>query len=141
MPVSERHARHYTDLLQRMEFRGAAFRERDDFSSVSGHLGNIRTALNWCFSDRGEPSLGIALATAAAPFFMKASLLNECVRWSTQAIAALPDADRGSFIELVLQDAVARSSRYIAQGGLAGIRAAFERSLALVETRADNAFR
>jgi predicted ATPase/DNA-binding winged helix-turn-helix (wHTH) protein len=139
--VAERHARHYTDLLQPTEFRQSAFRGLDDFSSISVHLGNIRAALNWCFSDRGKPSLGAALAAATAPFFMKASLLNECVRWSTRAISALPDADRRNSIELVLQDAVARSSMYTQQGGAAGIRAAFERGLALVETHGDDAFR
>jgi predicted ATPase len=139
--VAERHARHYTDLLQPTEFRQSVFRGPDDFSSISVHLGNMRAALNWCFSDRGKPSLGIALAAATAPFFMKASLLNECVSWSTRAIAALPEADRRNSIELVLQDAVARSSMYTQQGGAAAIRAAFERGLALVETHGDDAFR
>src|ERR1700730_16882336 len=139
--VAERHARHYTDLLQPTEFRQSTFRERNDRFSISVHLSNVRTALNWCFSDRGKPALGIALAAAAAPFFMKSSLLNECVRWSTQAISALPDSDRGSLIELVLQDAVARSSMFTAQGGAVGIRAAFERSLTLAEMHDDDAFR
>jgi predicted ATPase/DNA-binding winged helix-turn-helix (wHTH) protein len=141
--VAERHARHYSNLLQRTEFSEQTFRERDDPSSISEHLGNVRAALNWCFSDRGKPSLGIALAAAAAaaPFFIKASLLNECVKWSTLAISALPDADRGSSIELILQDAVARSSMFTAQGGASGIRAAFERSLALAAKHGDDAFR
>jgi predicted ATPase/DNA-binding winged helix-turn-helix (wHTH) protein len=139
--VAERHALHYTDLLQRTEFSQSTFRERDDPFSIAEHLGNIRTALNWCFSDRGKPSRGIALAAAAAPFFVKTPLLNECVRWSTRAISALPDADRGSYIELVLQDAVARSSMFTAQGDASGHRAAFERSLALVATHGDDAFR
>lgn len=139
--VAERHARHYTDLLQRTEFSEPTFRERDDPCSISDHLGNIRTALNWCFSDRGKPSLGIVLAAAAAPFFIKTSQLNECVRWSTRAISALPDADRGNSIELVLQDAVARSSVFTAQGGASGIHAAFERSMELVAKHGDDAFR
>jgi predicted ATPase/DNA-binding winged helix-turn-helix (wHTH) protein len=138
---AERHARHYRDLLQPAGFRQSIFHRRADPDSISVHLGNIRAALNWCFSDRGKPSLGIALAAATVPFFMKASLLNECVSWSTRAIAALPDADRRNSIELVLQDAVARSSMYTQQGGAAGIRAAFERGLALVETHGDEAFR
>jgi predicted ATPase/DNA-binding winged helix-turn-helix (wHTH) protein len=139
--VAERHARHYTDLLQRTNFTESTFHERDDPFSIAEHLGNIRTALNWCFSDHGKPSLGIALAAAAAPFFMKTPLLNECVRWSTRAISALPDDDRGSSIELVLQDAVARSSMFTAQGDASGHRAAFERSLVLVATHGDDAFR
>jgi predicted ATPase/DNA-binding winged helix-turn-helix (wHTH) protein len=139
--VAERHARHYTDLLQPTGFSQSVLHGPDDFSSISVHLGNMRAALNWCFSDRGTPSLGTALAAATAPFFMKASLLHECVRWSTRAISALPHADRRNSIELVLQDAVARSSMYTQQVGAAGIRAAFERGLALVETHGDDAFR
>jgi predicted ATPase len=139
--VAERHARYYADLLRRMEFNESTFCERNDPFCISTYLGNIRTALNWCFSDHGKPSLGILLAAAAAPFFMKTPLLNECVKWSTRAISALPDADRGSSIELILQDAVARSSMFTAQGGAFGIRAAFERSLALVAKHGDDAFR
>jgi predicted ATPase/DNA-binding winged helix-turn-helix (wHTH) protein len=138
--VAERHARHYTDLLQCTELSDSLFREPDPLS-ISAHLGNIRAALNWCFSDRGKPSLGIALAAAAAPFLMRTPLVNECIRWSTRAISALPDADRGSSIELILQDAVARSSVFISQSGASCIRATFERSLALVAKHGDDAFR
>src|SRR6202022_4313695 len=36
--VAERHARHYTDLLQTTEFTESTFHERDDAFSIAEHL-------------------------------------------------------------------------------------------------------
>ena len=66
--VAERHATHYCELLET---------ERNSGSVVNTeHLGNIRGALQWTFSERGNARLGTALATAAATTFVEMSLLT-----------------------------------------------------------------
>ena len=40
------------------------------------HIGNVRAALEWAFSDDGD--VGVELAAWAAPLFIELSLLEEC---------------------------------------------------------------
>jgi hypothetical protein len=74
-------------------------------SAIGRHLSNIRSALEWSFSDRGDVRLGVALAAAAAPVFLEMSLLTECRRWTEMALAAHTVADAGPRGEMELQAA------------------------------------
>ena len=51
-----------------------------------------RAALEWCFGENGNVSIGVELAAAAAPVFLAMSLLIECQRWSERALLALDEA-------------------------------------------------
>jgi tetratricopeptide (TPR) repeat protein len=97
----------------------------------------VRTALQWAFSDDGDVSVGVELATWAAPLFIGLSLLAECDRWSERALAGLDDATRGTRQEMILQEAFALSSMYT-RGNSDQVRAAIERGLALAEAFGDS---
>jgi predicted ATPase len=102
-----RHAVYFLELFRRPDVVASITSETGGSASQAMHLGNIRDALLWCFSERGETQIGIALATASAPFFFKMSLLGECRRWIERAIALLDDATRGSASEVELQATLA----------------------------------
>lgn len=72
-------------------------------------LGNVRAALDRCFSDGGDRALGIELAAAAAPLFIETSLLGECRGWAERALALLDVAERGTRVEMELQAGLGHS--------------------------------
>jgi len=99
--VARRHAVYFSGFLGHADNANPAGLNAERLSSE--HPANVRAALEWSFSDRGDISIGTALVAAAAPLFLKLSLLSECLRWSERAIADLDDADRGTRREMELQ--------------------------------------
>ncbi len=90
--IAARHARYFTQRCREAE--------APDSSAVDPRdLGNIRSALEWSFSEHGEAAIARDLSIAATPILLRWSLLAECRRWSARALESLPDADRGSIFE------------------------------------------
>jgi predicted ATPase/DNA-binding winged helix-turn-helix (wHTH) protein len=130
--LARRHAIYYSNYLEHDEFVQSAFGGYD-LSGYAPHIGNVRAALEWAFSDHGDTDVGSELATWAAPLFVGLSLLDECRSWCEQALAALGEAGRGTRGEMILQEALALSSMFT-KGNGDEVRAAIERGLALAET-------
>jgi predicted ATPase/DNA-binding winged helix-turn-helix (wHTH) protein len=99
-------------------------------------LGNVRVALDWCFAETGERTLGVRLAAAAAPLFIEVSLLDECRRWSERALGVLEETERGTRFEMELQAGLGHSlmltSRNSEEAG-----AALERGLEIATALGD----
>ncbi|HJZ22710.1 MAG TPA: transcriptional regulator, partial [Bradyrhizobium sp.] len=133
--VARRHAIFHSRFLEHDEIIQSLFGEHD-LSGYASHIGNVRAALGWALSERGDIAVGIELATWAAPLFIGLSLLEECRDWCERALAALDDSSRGSRQEMILQEALAMSSIYT-RGHSDQVRAAIERGLALAEAFAD----
>jgi predicted ATPase/DNA-binding winged helix-turn-helix (wHTH) protein len=130
--IARRHAVYYSDFLRNDEVVQSALGEQD-LSGYGQHIGNVRAALEWAFSDCRDVSLGPELASWAALLFVGLSLLDECRRWCEQALAALDDAGRGTRREMILQEALALSSMFT-KGNGDRVRSAIERGLALAMT-------
>jgi predicted ATPase len=130
-----RHAEFYSRLIQHDQLIQSRF-GKYDLSGYAVHIGNVRTALQWAFSDEGDVSVGMELATRAAPLFIRLSLLEECERWCERALASLEDCTRGTRQEMILQEGLALSSMYTT-GNSDRVRAAIERALALEEAFGD----
>jgi predicted ATPase/DNA-binding winged helix-turn-helix (wHTH) protein len=135
--IARRHAISYSNFLERDEIIQSLFCEHD-LSGYVPHIGNVRAALGWALSDRGDVAVGVELATWAAPLFIGLSLLEECRGWCERALAALDDANRGTRQEMILQEALALSSMYT-RGHSDQVRAEYERGLALAEAFQDPA--
>jgi predicted ATPase len=133
--IARRHAIYYSDYLGHDEVVQSTFGAHD-LSGYALHIGNVRAALEWAFSDHGDIAVGAELATWTAPLFVGLSLLDECRSWCEQALAALDDAGRGTRGEMILEEAVALSSMFT-KGNGDEVRAAIERGLALAETFED----
>ena len=132
--IARRHAIFYARFLEHDEIIQSLFGEHD-LSGYAPHIGNVRAALGWALSDRGDAAVGIELATWSAPLFFGLSLLEECKGWCKRALAALDDTSRNTRHEMILQEARAMSS--IFGGNSDKVRAAIERGLALAETFQD----
>ena len=133
--IARRHAISYSNFLERDEIIQSLFGEHD-LSGYVPHIGNVRAALGWALSDRGDVAVGVELATWAAPLFIGLWLLEECRGWCERALAALDDASRGTRREMILQEALALSST-LSRGNSDQARAELERGLALAEALED----
>ena len=133
--IARRHADFFSKFLQHDQLIQSRF-GKYDLSGSAVHIGNVRTALQWAFSDEGDVSAGMELATRAAPLFIRLSLLEECERWCERALAGLEDRTRGTRQEMILQEALALSSMYTT-GNSDRVLAAIERALALEEEFGD----
>jgi predicted ATPase/DNA-binding winged helix-turn-helix (wHTH) protein len=145
-----RHAQYFASLLIRIDPLSPGARSRAE------HLGNVRTALEWAFSDddtrsgsRGtgstdrrarDPVLAIDLTVGSVPIFLELSLLTECHKWSTAALLLLDDTVRGTRQEMVLQEAVAVSATWT-RGNGDDVRAAITRALEVAHTHGDTSTR
>jgi predicted ATPase len=135
--IARRHAMFYSGFLEHDEIIQSVF-DKHDLSGYAPHIGNVRAALGWALSDRGDAAVGVELATWAAPLFVGLSLLGECRGWCERALAALDDASRGTRQEMILQETLAMSSM-LSRGNSNQVRAEFERGLALAEAFQDSA--
>jgi hypothetical protein len=77
-----------------------------NFVKFGENLGNVRAALEWSFSEKGDLAVGSALAAASARFFLQGSLLTKCYRWTSRAITALDRAEIGTRREMELHAAL-----------------------------------
>ncbi|CAB3769994.1 ATP-binding protein [Paraburkholderia solisilvae] len=133
--VARRHASYYAQWRSNEEAVGIAAVD-DDAASVGHHIGNIRAALEWCFSGAGETAIGVRLAAASAPLFLELSLLLECRRWCEQALASLPNDSADKGIQLALQEALAASTMFT-RGNSGEVRKAIEDGLSLANALGD----
>jgi len=133
--TAERHARYFIHLLSsNVATREGAPRRYE-------YLGNLRAALEWCFSGAGiarDVTLGIDLAAVSAPVFLDLSLWTECRKWSAAALAHLSEATRGGRCELALQAALAIASLLMNESDA---RMAIARGLEIAESLDETAIR
>ncbi|HEY0685481.1 MAG TPA: NB-ARC domain-containing protein [Steroidobacter sp.] len=78
----------------------------------SRDLGNIRSALEWSFSEQGDAAIARDLSVAATPVLLRWSLLAECRVWSSRALEKLPESDRDSIHESQLLKTLSISTMF-----------------------------
>jgi predicted ATPase/DNA-binding winged helix-turn-helix (wHTH) protein len=108
--VARRHAQFCIDHLS--EQYGDRARPDPPPGTPALEVGNVRAALEWCFSPPGDTELGIALAAGASHVLLNLSMLGECLRWSQAALAHIPQEAPDSMRTLRLHEAMAMSLMY-----------------------------
>ncbi|WP_429598387.1 ATP-binding protein [Sphingomonas zeicaulis] len=101
--IARRHAAFFLAALEMAEEDEGVLQ---DARPLRPQLGNIRSALDWCFGIDGDRRLAVRLAAASAPVFLNLSHLLECRNWSSRALAEILDDQRGTALELELQAAL-----------------------------------
>ncbi|TMJ54722.1 MAG: transcriptional regulator, partial [Alphaproteobacteria bacterium] len=82
------HAEHYLSSLRRAEVDWE-IKPATEWLSLHRHLiDNVRAALDWSFSPRGDITTGIALTICAVPLWFELSLTSECAERVDRALAA-----------------------------------------------------
>jgi predicted ATPase/DNA-binding winged helix-turn-helix (wHTH) protein len=131
--LGRRHAEYYRDLLefaqQNQDLRGLT-------ASLGPEIDNIRAALAWAFSPRGDEAIGVAVAAASAALWLEMSLLAECHVWMGKAIAVLPTVAADARREMLLQAAFG-ISRIFTMGMTDDVHHALARAAELADGLAD----
>ncbi len=130
--LAARHANHYREWLEQTYAETLTLSNAPERAPHHFDLGNVRTALEWCFGDQGDVAIGIGLAAAATPAFLAMCLMAECHRWSERALLALDDTFRGRREEMQLQTALGLSLIFT-HGMREAARSALKRGLAIAE--------
>jgi predicted ATPase/DNA-binding winged helix-turn-helix (wHTH) protein len=134
--LAVRHADYYRRWLEQSGDEWSSLSTGSERAPHFAALNNVRAALEWCFDEKGDASIGIGLAAAAAPVFRAMGLLPECQRWSERALSAFAEANRGGTAEMHLQASLGLCLMFAGGHSDAAI-AALNRSLEIAKTRGD----
>ena len=127
--IARRHADHYRSLFERAENESVARPADDWMDDYAREIDNVRAALDWAFS-AGDGSTAGALAAAAAPLWMRLSLLEECRRRVQQALGSVGTGEaRNAHLEMRLQAALGASTSEASELG-----SAFTKALDIAES-------
>ena len=103
-PVARRLAEYLCRILH------DAFGEMESLSSAEWlsrhgrHIDNVRVALNWAFSSRGDPTVGTALTVATIPLWFQLSSVDECREGVQRALTSVvPGASRDAQARHVME--------------------------------------
>jgi predicted ATPase/DNA-binding winged helix-turn-helix (wHTH) protein len=129
------HAKYFCSLLSGISPQPSGPR-RNAYLIYADDLPNVRAALDWSLSDRGDKAVGLRLAAAAAPLFLELSLLAECYRWARRAVDVMPEFERGTPLELDLQVALVISGMF-SRGNTPDVEAAIVRGIELAQALND----
>jgi predicted ATPase len=91
--MARRHAEYFRDLIA-SPVPGS--RKMDialvkDFVHFREEMDNVRAAVDWCFSSKGDSGIGIVLTAAYLPVWLHLSLIAECRERAERALFALQD--------------------------------------------------
>ena len=85
--ASAMHARYLLTLFDEAPVNRTERTDERRLADFASELDNVRAALEWSFSSSGDPSMGVALASATVPYLFDLSLLSECCSRARQALA------------------------------------------------------
>jgi len=134
--IARRHAEYFLSEFERVESNWARGDAEALLRSFRDYLGDLRFALGWCFSNGGDPELGIRLVTAAVPYWMNIEYVAECHLNVANAIAqidALGIVDTQRSVKLHL----ALGAVLLYEGSAQDAQIEFNRALELVGSSTD----
>jgi predicted ATPase/DNA-binding winged helix-turn-helix (wHTH) protein len=131
--VSRRHAEYYRGLIEAAAAQWDSHPRAAWLAAHAGYLDNVRAALDWAFSPRGDTGIGVALTVASVPLWMHLSLMEECHVRAQRALASVNDAPGSDpRHEMQLYSALGGSLNY-ARKSVEESDAAWNRALELAE--------
>ncbi len=134
--IQGRHAAFYGKLFgAAMDADDGAFEEVQQ-EKFSEEVHQVRSALEWAFSESGNKSLGIILAAVSVRRFMKLFLISECHAWAKRALIWFDENVHDAHVEMRLQSTFAMSSLQL-QGNLADVKTALVKALDVAEGQND----
>jgi len=135
--VSARHAFAFAEIAK-IDPADEPMLSKADLSRLAPYVGNFRAALEWSFSEDGDPRLAAKLAKRCTHLFSGLSLLVECYQWSEKGLAALTEEDRGGSTELFLRGALAAYAMFANRS--VDVRREIEDGVRLARSVADDAY-
>lgn len=128
--IARRQATYLIELLNK-EYVGLRSNE-ERWLTYSEVLGDVRSALEWSFSERGDAALAKSLAQRATGLFGELSLLSESIVWAQAALALSSADERETRDSMELQAALA-VGRMFTEGNSTEVQQSLEDTLALAQ--------
>jgi predicted ATPase/DNA-binding winged helix-turn-helix (wHTH) protein len=131
--AAQRHADHHARLIEAAPANWESDAGRAWLRLYAGRIDDVRAALEWCFSDEGDPSTGLRLVAASARLWFQLSLTLECrdrIESALRFLSAAPTPDTA--IEMRLQAALGHALWYSASAA-DRVERAFRRALKLAD--------
>jgi len=104
--------RHAEYFLQALENLKASDLDEDLLKLLSSEIEDIRNAVDWAFSSKGETALAVTLVVGSIPIWNYLHLFQEEKLWTTKALSLAQRENVGVEIELALQEGLARASEF-----------------------------
>ena len=131
--TARKHAEFYRDLCGHAQAEWQTRPVAEWQADYGTQIDNVRAALDWAFSPRGDASIGVALTAAAVPLWCQLSMLDECRRRVEQALSHVaPGSDRDARCEMQLEAALGLAL-FHTKGSTRETGAAWTRALAIAD--------
>ena len=131
------HAKYYLDVCGQAEAEWQTRPTAEWLADYGRQIGNVRAALDWAFSLRGDATIGVALTAVAIPLWCRLSLLDECRRRVEQALSHLASGSgRDAHCEMQLEAALGLTL-FHTKGSTREAGAAWTRALAVADRLED----
>jgi predicted ATPase/DNA-binding winged helix-turn-helix (wHTH) protein len=141
--ISRRHAEYFRVVFETALREWQTRPNSEWLSTYSREIANMRTALDWAFSPRGDAEFGIALTVAAIPLWFQLSSTEECRNRVEQALdQAAPGVDRDAHAREIMQLYMALGmSRTFTIGLSPQAAAAWKKAFEIADSLDDSEFR
>jgi predicted ATPase/DNA-binding winged helix-turn-helix (wHTH) protein len=139
--IVRQHATHYASVLRQAQTDLVNWSVQDWRGTYRRDIDNVRTALGWAFSARGDPDLAIRLSVAAIPLMFDLSLASELDRHVEAALLLIESGiqpDPQAELHLLIAQ---RATRVYTEGPSAAGLAAWDKVLQLATAQNDVACR
>lgn len=113
--VKRRHAQYIENCFAEANAAAQGLPFGHNADRLSMHIQNVRAALEWCFSPRGDLALGARIAAASARVFLILGLNQEGKRWFTLALESLDATSIGTRLEFDIRFAISACNVSIIQ--------------------------
>ena len=135
--IARRHGEYYLGLFERAEAEAETRPMAEWLGLYRPRIDNLRAALDWACSPRGDAAIGVALTAASVPLWVDLSMMAECRRHVERALARLDSvADLDPRQEMHLQAALGVSLNYTT-GPVPETEAAWTRTLEIAKSLDD----
>jgi predicted ATPase/DNA-binding winged helix-turn-helix (wHTH) protein len=135
--AARRHAEFFCDLFAPNASASRLQPSSEDMEQYSREIGNVRAALDWCFSPVGDTEIGVTLTAAYVPAWLHSALPAECRERTERAIESLtPTLDLSRLLQMQLYFAVGLMPAYM-MTPVEPAKAALGKALALAEQLGD----
>ena len=138
--AARRHAEYYRDFCGQAEAEWETRPAAEWLADYGRQIDNVRAALDWAFSPRGDASIGVVLTAAAVPPWCQLSLLDECRSRVEDALSHIaPGSNRDTRCEMQLETALGLSL-FHTEGPALETGAAWMRALAIADRLEDTEY-
>lgn len=97
-------ANHLCRVLEHSHGEIELFPADEWLARYSRHINNVRVVLDWAYSAKGDPAVGLAVTVAAIPLWYQLSAVDECLKCVKRALLSIgPGPERDAQARQVMQ--------------------------------------